>query len=282
MMGAADIRSNIKKDGKKASGEFNNEIERLNRERREKRRSYMEATHGSLVASRENPDAVGAALAAACASGDEPAVRRILEANREMAHTLGADGTSPLCAAAMWGHTEVLKLLLSAGADPRQRNRTQPQWTALHAAALQEQGKACMLLLEKGADPLAQDALGVTPADYASISEAVFPIFAARGVSRTRKDELIAKGIIRKVSEATERQLEALPADDGRRGLIPEISRPGSAYVVTREHPPRPESSMGARPASKMSARGRPIDILEEEGPQDCINTERGLRGLNI
>lgn len=105
-------------------------------------------------------------------------------------------------------------------------------WTALHAAAFQEHAKVVRLLLDGGADPRAEDAAGRTPADYASISEAVWPFFAAAGCDRTAKAALVAKGIIRR----------AEPVDGGAggggggSGVLP-LSRPGSAYVRSAADP---------------------------------------------
>ena len=55
---------------------------------------------------------------------------------------------------------DVLKLLLDSMASPALRNENGPRWTPLHAAALQEEGKACMLLLESRADPMETDREG--------------------------------------------------------------------------------------------------------------------------
>eukprot|EP00439_Symbiodinium_sp_Y106_P016024 s2358_g2.t1 len=158
-------------------------------------------------------------LAAFVASGDEAGVRRVIEADPGAVNEVGLDGTSPLCAAAMWGHVNILRLLLDSMASPALRNENGPQWTALHAAALQEEGKACMLLLEKRANPEERDLEGVTPCDYASVSdawawyfnrrhlrEAVWPIFAAAGCSREGKEALVQKGVLRKASSTLEQQ----------------------------------------------------------------------------
>ncbi|CAE7369357.1 ASB3 [Symbiodinium sp. CCMP2592] len=214
-------------------------------------------------------------LAAFVASGDEAGVRRVIEADPGAVNEVGLDGTSPLCAAAMWGHVNILRLLLDSMASPALRNENGPQWTALHAAALQEEGKACMLLLEKRANPEERDLEGVTPCDYASVSEAVWPIFAAAGCSREGKEALVQKGVLRKASSTLEQQLER-EAEQGpsRRGLITEYSRPGSSYVVSREFPPRPGSSMGSgRLGTAARKPTRPIDILEEEGEAPDVSS---------
>eukprot|EP00401_Gymnodinium_catenatum_P068142 CAMPEP_0117549834 /NCGR_PEP_ID=MMETSP0784-20121206/48370_1 /TAXON_ID=39447 /ORGANISM="" /LENGTH=361 /DNA_ID=CAMNT_0005346835 /DNA_START=1 /DNA_END=1083 /DNA_ORIENTATION=+ len=223
-------------------------------------------------------------LSAAAASGSADACRQILERGLTGPNTHGPDGTTPLCAAALWGHSSVVQLLLQFAADPRLTNLRSSRPTALHTAALQESGKICMLLLQAGADPFALDGSNVSPADFAACSEAVWPIFAAAGCSRPSKEDLVARGVIRRASPALEYDLllEATAsgeaesavggtATSGNRGLLPEYSRPGSAYVVTAHHPPRPGSGLGvARPGSSSrphtSSRppSRPIDILEE------------------
>lgn len=60
------------------------------------------------------------------------------------------------------------------------------------------------VLLDRGADPKAADVEGRTPIDYASISEAIWPFFAACGCRRSQKSELVAKGIIRKIQDQPE------------------------------------------------------------------------------
>ena len=56
----------------------------------------------------------------------------------------------------------ILKTLLDSMASPALRNENGPQWTPLHAAALQEEGKACMLLMEGRANPLEKDTEGIS------------------------------------------------------------------------------------------------------------------------
>jgi len=206
-------------------------------------------------------------LATFVAGGNEAGVRRIIDRDPGAVNEPGLDGTLPLCAAAMWDNMSMLRLLLEAKASPHARNDSGPRWTPLHAAALQENGKACMLLLEYRANPQLKDAEGVTQCEYASCSEGVWPIFAARGCQRVPKATLIEKGVLRKASSALVQQLEGR---DDCRGLVNEYSRPGSAYVVSREFPARPGSVQAKRLASsgRLSISGRsgtPIDILAEE-----------------
>ena len=55
------------------------------------------------------------------------------------------------------------------------------------------------MLLEKGADPLIQDSAGRSVRDFASASDCVWPHFAAHGCQRMSKQDLIDRGIIKKV-----------------------------------------------------------------------------------
>lgn len=227
-------------------------------------------------------------LASFAASGNVAGVRRVLAADPGAVNEVGLDGTTPLCAAVLWGYTDIVRMLLEAKAAPGLRNESGPRWTPLHAAALQEQGKSCMLLLSFQADPVERDTEGVTPLDYASCSEGVWPLFAARGCERVAKSALVQKGVLRRASAALEQELQAQAmAGDGERGLISEYSRPGSSYVMTHFHPPRPGSVAG-RPLSSSGGRlgtgrsmQRPIDILEEEDEQ-VTGARPGLRSLGI
>lgn len=279
----------------------------------------------NLVACDPEPDDSRALmLTPYVASGDERGCRRVIEADPGAVNELGLDGTSPLCAAALWGHDRILRLLLERKAAPALRNDNGPRWTALHAAALQEHLKACMTLLEFRANPEERDSEGVTPIDYASCSESVWPVFAAQGAERVPKAALVEKGVIRKASSSLETQLaqEAQQAvemeeEASRRGLVKEYTRPGSAYVVSREFPPRPGSAVpkalsgrppsgaassgagrpltmaargsgsraGSRSGSLSRANSRPIDILEEEGEEKPTDSKsqksQGLRSLD-
>ena len=58
---------------------------------------------GLLSVQPEANDTRALMLTAFAASGDEMGVRRVIEADPGSVNELGLDGTSPLCAAAMWG-----------------------------------------------------------------------------------------------------------------------------------------------------------------------------------
>mmetsp|Transcript_68453 Transcript_68453/g.164370 ORF Transcript_68453/g.164370 Transcript_68453/m.164370 type:complete len:299 (+) Transcript_68453:81-977(+) len=233
-------------------------------------------------------------LAAAAAAGDAAACQEILSRGLTGPNAYGPDGTSPLFAASLWGHAEVVKVLLGARADPCQANRSRAGPSPLHAAALQEHGKVCMMLLGAKADPNTCDGSNISAADYASCSEAVWPQFAAVGCVRVPKEELVERGVIRRVSEALEEELRTAPPKKAPlAGVLPEYSRPGSAYVFSGQHPPRPGSAMpkslpsGRRQSGPGSARSRPttqqtIDILGETAPDNRGAASDGTRSAGL
>lgn len=296
MMGSVDVRDRVASSSPTpVPDDVADDLAKLNQEWREKRDTLRNAKKagyagGAPISAPAAPQADrkelqardtgtpgdnGLAEAAACGRLDD--CRRILSYTAP--NVVGLDGTTPLCAAALWDQADVVRLLLEAAADPSLSNSKGQRPTALHAAALQEHGKICMMLLGARADPNAKDGNGVTPSDYASCSEAIWPQFAAVGCSRTSKDDLTARGIIRKVSTALELELEtaqyscsseSLAASNGpgqsTNGVLAGFSRPGSAYVLTSKHPPRPGSAAVQRSGSRNGRRpsGSPIDILAE------------------
>jgi len=299
MMGATDVRERVASAGQNlVDGDLAQDIAKLNKEWREKRDSFRNSKKsgqpGATVASADAPQTFDRrdlqacdtanlpgdnGMAEAAGSGRLEDCRRILSYTRPNSWSL--DGTTPLCAAALWHQPEVVRLLLDAAADPGQANRCGKRPTPLHAATLQEDGKICMMLLSAKADPHVKDGSGVTPCDYASCSEAVWPHFAAMGCNRVSKDDLLKKGVIRKASSALELELESTTPENvdtnascqvTTGGILPEFSRPGSAYVLTSKHPPRPGSAAvptnrpGSRSGSRNGRRpsGTPIDILAE------------------
>ena len=70
-------------------------------------------------------------------------------------------GVTPLCWAALGGHTGVVEFLIQRRASVDARNRDGA--TALHGAAFLGRAKAAELLLENGADPDARNHRGETP-----------------------------------------------------------------------------------------------------------------------
>ena len=229
-----------------------------------------------------------ASLASACATGQQSIVEFLVSMEDTDLDALDADGTSPLCAAVTWDFDPIVRLLVDAGCDVNVRN-TGTQTTALHVAAIQENGRIAHRLLQAGADPTLQDIFGRSSCDFASPSASTWPLFAARGLVRTPKDELIRKGVIRKVA-----QVEAGGSGGGGgggsgsggggsgsgvrlpSGAVPFYSRPGSAYVVAdADRPPRTSST--AQLPSLSECGVDPLGEMEDE-PVDTSSRDRQAR----
>jgi ankyrin repeat protein len=101
----------------------------------------------------EEPDAGGTTpLYAASVSGHADVVSALLEAGADPNRfSLGDSDGLPLCAAACWGHHETVGVLLEGGADP---NLTESgDWTPLLWAAVGGHTATVILLLDHVADP---------------------------------------------------------------------------------------------------------------------------------
>jgi len=99
----------------------------------------------------------------ACALGDAARVSELLSANRELVEQYSGDGFTGLGFAAFFGHTEVARLLLDAGADPSRPSRNALRVTPLHSASSASHLALVDLLLRHGADANATESNGMTP-----------------------------------------------------------------------------------------------------------------------
>ena len=176
-------------------------------------------------------------LSAAVGSGSLRRIRQLIGDGADV-NEAGVDGTTPLCCAAMWGMAEAAAVLLENGADVKTGSPGTGA-TALHLAAFQAHGKVAMLLLRADADPLVEDKSGRTPTDYASVSEAIWPLFAAKGCKRSSKERLLRLGIIRKQVQGRTLGSKAAASKTGLSGSsVDYLSRPGSSYGRSRDaHP---------------------------------------------
>merc|ERR1719195_330772 len=106
-----------------------------------------------------------------------------------------------------------------------------------------------MALLAAREDPWALDKQSISPRDFASCSEAIWPLFADAGCLKTAKEELVAKGVLRRAIPGVDSELVQGAGRSGN-GILHEFSRPGSAYVKAAAHRPRPGSGMLPRLAT--------------------------------
>ena len=94
-------------------------------------------------------------------------------------------GSTALSSAALFGHTEIVALLLEAGAEVNARNRDGS--TPLHSAAFLGQYEAAELLLENGADINIRNGDGGTPLDATGVDWETTRFIA--GMLRIKIDE---------------------------------------------------------------------------------------------
>ena len=99
----------------------------------------------------------------ACALGDKARVSELVAADRELANQYSDDGFTGLGFAAFFGHEEVARTLLSAGANASLAARNALGVSPLHSACSSRSVGVVKLLLEHGADPNAVEGNGMTP-----------------------------------------------------------------------------------------------------------------------
>ncbi|KAG7385398.1 Ankyrin-3 [Phytophthora pseudosyringae] len=215
-------------------------------------------------------------LAEAAANGSRAMVEFLLDSGVQI-DTPGKDGTTPLCASALWGNDTMVTYLLDKGADVSARNEG-TGWTALHAASFQEHGKVVRILLAHQADPKMVDVEGRRAVDYASISEAIWPFFSAQGCIKSLKSDLVAKGIIRKIPDQPEQTQSSDKYDS-----ISSFSRPGSAYTRAQMHPPLARRQSPAIKSRDGRILTGPIDPLGDMPAEPESNQQRpSLKRMGI
>ena len=105
----------------------------------------------------------------AARSGDLETLRRI--ANRSNVNTNDWDGLTPLYMAALGGHVETCRYLISVGAEV---NKTDKRGcTPLHIAAGSRHVETCQCLVENGADINKFDNNGRTPPQHTVNEEVI-------------------------------------------------------------------------------------------------------------
>ncbi|KAJ7365212.1 hypothetical protein OS493_007864 [Desmophyllum pertusum] len=205
--------------------------------------------------------------------GDEKLVEQFMTEDVQISGGADEKLQSQLYIACFWGFHDVVKTLLDKGADVNAQNKG-TLWTPLHAATFQEHGKIVMLLLGRNAQPELLDSEGRSAKDFASASDKVWPHFAALNCPRTSKQELIEKGIIKKLEDPSRVGSAGRPGS-GPKARMAAFSRPGSAYVLQSD----PFSKRHTNQESSDFPLGAPVggDILAGSNTR-----ERGDKFWNV
>jgi ankyrin repeat protein len=99
----------------------------------------------------------------ASAAGRTERVRTLIEREPDLVSAFSPDGFTPLHLAAFFGHFEIARLLVAAGADPEAVARNPMRVQPLHSAAATGQLEIAKLLVDAGADVNESQERGFTP-----------------------------------------------------------------------------------------------------------------------
>jgi uncharacterized protein len=99
----------------------------------------------------------------ACAVGKLDKVESALKAQPDHLNTFAPDGFQPIGLAAFFGHTDIVKFLLSVGADVDTPSQNGMMVTPLNSAAAAGRVDIARMLLERGANPNARQADDFVP-----------------------------------------------------------------------------------------------------------------------
>lgn len=99
----------------------------------------------------------------ACATGAEPSVRRLLDADPTLLDAVSEDGFHPLGLAIFFRHPALARFLIERGADVHAHSQNAQHVAPLHAAIAVGDRETIALLLDRGADPNARQQNDVTP-----------------------------------------------------------------------------------------------------------------------
>jgi ankyrin repeat protein len=123
--------------------------------------------HGQAPIARVIADARGSIdIFEAAALGDEHVMSSLISQDAEAVNDFSADGFTPLGLAAYFGHLEMVKMLLKAGANPNLQSRNGLGVIPLHSALSNGAKEIARVLVEGGSDVNFPSKEGWTPLHY--------------------------------------------------------------------------------------------------------------------
>ncbi len=131
----------------------------------------------------------------AAIAANSVAIRQHIEAGTDINAKEELGGSTPLVLAAIFGHTDVAKILIDAGADIELRNNSKA--TAIHQASFFCHPEIVELLLNVGADASKTNGRGLTPLEAATIEMDAELIGIYRYVYESLNLELDLEEVIR-------------------------------------------------------------------------------------
>lgn len=150
-------------------------------------------------------------------NGDLAEIKEFINKNPEFVHARDEVGRTPLRKASYKGHTEVVKFLISKGADVKEADKYGR--TPLHRASAGGQVEVAKLLINNGADINAKDKDGKTPL-HEAVSKCyknVTKLLISKGAEVNAKDEYGMTPLIEAINEECQEVIELLKnagADD--------------------------------------------------------------------
>lgn len=106
----------------------------------------------------------------AAALGEVAQVKTILDGDPSMSEGYSKDGWTALHLASFFGHADVVRLLVAAGARRTAVSRNKLANTPLHAAVAARRAAVVDILLAAGADPDSRETNGLTPLHLAALN----------------------------------------------------------------------------------------------------------------